>query len=163
MNEETVKIMVKHYQVRKAEPSDEPEILRIARNVTDKFTRTYLGDEAVEWYINSGSCDKDMRDGMENMTVLLLDNHIIGMTIWLDNLMHLLLIDLPYHGTGAAQYLCNAVIPQKLEKYQTIKLECFDKNERGNAFYQKTGWQEYGREPDEMTGGNRILYQKTSK
>lgn len=150
--------MDRNYTVRKAATSDEETILEIARRVTDKFARKYLGDEAVDWYLNSGSCDKDMREGMKNMVVLLQDEKVIGMMIWLDNLMHLLMIDLPYLGTGAAQYFCNHIIPEKLEYYKEIKLECFDKNDRANAFYCKTGWKEYDRIKDEMTGGNRILY-----
>lgn len=104
--------MEKNYTIRKATASDETVILQIARRVTDKFTRNYLGDEAVGWYIESGSCGKDMREGIDDMTVLLLNDKLIGMTIWINNLMQLLLIDIPYHGTGAAQYLCDAVIPQ---------------------------------------------------
>ncbi len=146
------------YITRKANLDDKGEILRIARDVTDKFSRQYLGNEAVDWYINSGSCDNDMVNDIPNMDLLLKDDKIIGMMIWHNELMHFLMIDLPYHGTGAAQYFCNQIIPNKLEKYSQLKLECFDANERGNAFYIKNGWTEYDRITDEMTGGYRILY-----
>ncbi len=150
-----------NYTIRKAEQSDKADILRIAREVTDKITRKYLGDEAVDWYINSGSCDNDMANDIPNMTLLLENDKIIGMMIWHEELMHFLMIDIPYHGTGAAQYFCEQIIPEKLEQYGQLKLECFDANERGNAFYIKSGWTEYERIKDEMTGGNRILYKLT--
>ncbi len=149
------------YKIRQATPNDEKQILKIARDVTDKFTRTYLGDEAVDWYINSGSCDNDMKNDIPNMLLLTEEETIVGMMIWHSDLMHFLMIDIPYHGTGAASYFCKEIIPLKLQEYGEIHLECFDKNERGNAFYIKDGWIEYDRIPDEMTGGNRILYKKT--
>ncbi len=149
------------YSIRKAELNDKEEILRIARDVTDKFSRKYLGDEAVDWYINSGSCDNDMINDIPNMNLLIKDDTIIGMMIWHEELMHFLMIDIPFHGTGAAQCFCEQIIPKKLEQYGLVKLECFDANERGNAFYIKSGWTEYDRIKDEMTGGNRILYKLT--
>ncbi len=149
------------YKIRQAEPTDEQDILRIAREVTDKVTRLYLGDEAVDWYMDSGTCDADMRNDIPNMLLLLQDETIIGMMIWHESLMHFLMIDLPYHGTGAAQYFCDQILPDKLKQYGSVSLECFDKNERGNAFYIKSGWVEHERIPDEMTGGNRIVYKRT--
>lgn len=149
------------YRIRKATLADEKDILKIARVVTDKFSRSYLGDDAVNWYINSGSCDNDMKNDITNMLLLTINEKIIGMMIWHDALMHFLMIDIPYHGTGAAQYFCDKVIPEKLEEFNEVHLECFDKNQRGNAFYKKTGWVEYDRIKDKMTGGNRILYKKT--
>ncbi len=150
-----------NYAIRKATLNDKEEILRIARDVTDKFSRQYLGDEAVDWYINSGSCDNDMLNDIPNMSVLLKDEKLIGMMIWHEELMHFLMIDIPFHGTGAAGYFCEQIIPEKLKQYGELKLECFDANERGNAFYIKSGWTEYDRIKDEMTGGNRILYKLT--
>ena len=117
------------YRIRQALPEDEKEVLKIARKVTDKFTRTYLGDKAVDWYINSGCCDNDIKNDISNMLLLIEDEKIIGMMIWHGDLMHLLMIDSLYHGTGAA-----------------------------NSFYKKTGWIEYDKIPEEMTGGNRVSY-----
>ena len=148
------------YKIRQALPKDEKEVLKIAREVTDKFTRTYLGDEAVDWYINSGCCDNEIKSDISNMLLLAEDEKIIGMMIWHDDLMHLLMIDSAYHGTGAAQYFCDEIIPEKLKEFEKIRLECFDKNERANSFYKKTGWIEYDRISDEMTGGNRVLYMR---
>ncbi len=149
------------YIIRKANNNDETEILKIARDVTDKFARKYLGDEAVDWYINSGSCDNDMKNDIDNMILITENDKIIGMMIWHNELMHMLMIDIPYHGKGVAKYFCDKIVPEKLAQFNEVKLECFDKNERGNAFYIKDGWVEYDRIPDEMTGGNRILYKKT--
>ncbi len=147
-----------NYKIRKACKSDEKRILELAREITDRFSRKYLGDEAVDWYINSGMCDSDMKADIDNMVLLTIDNEIIGVMIWHDELMHLLLIDIPYHGTGAAKYFCDKIIEEKFKIYDELRLECFDKNERGNSFYIKNGWIEYDRIVDEMTGGNRILY-----
>lgn len=153
--------MNRSYVIRTAVVEDEADILKLARDVADKFTRTYLGDENVDWYIDSGSCDEDMKKEVANATLLLLDEKIIGTMIWHDNQMHGFMVDAPYHGTGAAQYFCEQIIPQKLEQYKELILECFDKNQRAIVFYEKTGWHEYGRIKDETVDGFRVLFKLT--
>ena len=153
--------MNKNYMIRAAVAEDEADILRVARDVADVFTRAYLGDEAVDFYINSGSCDEDMRKEIANATLLLLNKKIIAVMIWHDNQMQGFMTQIPYHGTGAAQYFCEQIIPEKLQQYGELILECFDKNERAIAFYQKTGWLEYGRIKDETIDGYRILFKIT--
>lgn len=146
------------YQIRQAEPADQEQILQLARDITDRYTRTYLGDKLVDWYLDSGACDEEILQNYDQLLVMLDGNTVIGLMIWKENLMHLLMVAIPYHGTGAAQYFCNQVIPEKRKEFGELKLECFEANARANQFYRKTGWTEYARIPDELTGGSRILY-----
>lgn len=153
--------MNKNYKIRPATMQDEQDILRLSRIVADKFTRSYLGDKIVDWYIDSGSCDEDMRKEILNSTLLLLDEQVIGNMIWHENQMHGFMIDILHHGTGAAQYFCSQIIPEKLKLYDELFVECFDKNFRGIAFYKKSGWTECGQVKDEMINGYRILFKLT--
>ncbi len=153
--------MSKRYIIRPATMEDEETILKLSRFVADNYTRSYLGDEIVDRYIDSGNCDADMRKGIKNSTLLLLDEKIIGIMIWHENQMLGFMVDICCHGTGAAQYFCNQIIPEKLKRYHALHLECFDKNHRGIAFYKKTGWTEYGQIEDEVVNGHRILFKLT--
>ena len=130
--------MSKSYVIRPATVKDAENIIKLSRYVTDKYTRFFLGDRIVDWYINSGTCDEDIRKDVKNTTLLLLDDKIIGIMIWHENQLVGFMIDICYHGTGAAQYFCNQIIPKKLNLYNELHLECFDKNYRGIAFYKKT-------------------------
>lgn len=154
--------MSKDYKIRNATFADETEILEMARNVTDVCSRAYLGDETVDRYINSGSCDSDMKKNISNMILLTIKNKIIGLMIWHSNQMFGFMIDIPYHGTGAAQYFCNKIIPEKFNEFDELVLECFDNNARGINFYKKMGWIEYDRIKDAEINGSRILF-KISK
>lgn len=150
-------VVIMNLSIRKALKSDEKEILELARKVTDEYTRTYLGDEAVDYYINSGSCDNDMKKDIDNMYLLADNDKIIGLTIFYKNLMNLLLIDNNYFGSGAAKFFCDKIFIKAFERYEDIILECFDKNERALAFYKKIGFKEYGREKELAVKGERIL------
>lgn len=150
--------MSKCYVIRPATTEDEKDILKLSRYIADSYTRSYLGDKTVNWYIDSGSCDEDMKKEIANTTLLLLHGFIIGIMIWHDNQMHGFMIDVPYHGTGVAQYFCEQMIPEKLKQYGEIYLECFDKNQRAIAFYEKTGWREFDRVKDEIIDGYRIIF-----
>lgn len=140
--------MNNNYIIRQATIEDEENMLKLSKFVADNFTRNYLGDEIVDWYIDSGNCDEDMRKGINNSTLLLQNDQIIGIMVWKENNLQAFMVDISFHGTGAAQYFCDQIIPKKLKLYNEIYLECFDKNQRGIAFYKKTGWIEYGRIED---------------
>lgn len=135
--------------------------MKLSRSVADNYTRSYLGDKIVDWYIDSGKCDEDMRKGIESSILLLLDEKIIGIMIWRENHLQGFMIDICCHGTGAAQYFCSQVIPEKLNLYNELHLECFNNNHRAIAFYKKNGWTEYGQIEDEMINGHRILFKLT--
>lgn len=124
------------YSIRPATEKDESAMITLSRIVADRYTRSYLGNQVVDWYINSGNCDADMRKGLKNSTVLLLDEKIIGIMTWHENQLQGFMIDPDYHGTGAAQYFCNQIIPEKLNLYKELHLECFDRNHRGISFYK---------------------------
>ena len=140
--------MSNNYIVRPATMQDEESIIKLSRHVANNYTRSYLGGQIVDWYIDSRNCDEDIKKEIKNTTLLLLDEKIIGIMIWNENEMRGFMIDIRYHGTGAAQFFCNQIIPEKLNVYNELYLECFDKNHRGIAFYKKTGWVEYGQIED---------------
>lgn len=77
--------MSKGYTIRPATMEDEENIIKLSRSVADNYTRSYLGDQVVDWYIDSGNCDEDIRKGIKSSTLLLLDEKIIGIMIWREN------------------------------------------------------------------------------
>lgn len=150
-----------NYKIRKAISTDMETILKIGRNMVDKYERTHLGDEMANGYIESGGCDSDFRKYFDDTAVLLLNEKIIGLIIWVENVIQGFLIDIPYWGTGAAQYLLNETMNEKFNIYDKITLECFETSPRANSYYQKVGFMKAGYIEDEMA--NRIIYKKTKE
>lgn len=146
------------YTIRKANESDKSVLTEIARRVTDKCSRKFLDDEIVDEYINSGACDEDIIKDIENTQVLIKEEKIIGLIIWNENILQGLIIDIPYFGTGAAQYLVENTMKDRLENFGEVTLECFENNSRANAFYKKTGWTQVGKIKDDITKGYRLVY-----
>ncbi len=107
--------MNNNYIIRQATIEDEENMLKLSKFVADNFTRNYLGDEIVDWYIDSGNCDEDMRKGINNSTLLLQNDQIIGIMVWKENNLQAFMVDISFHGTGAAQYFCDQIIPKKLK------------------------------------------------
>lgn len=120
-----------------------------------------MGDKAVNSFINSGMADKEITDWIDKMLVLELDKKIIGLCIWKENLLHLIMIDPEFQGTGAASYFIKNICENRLKKYKEIYLECFEDNKRATTFYQKCGWEIYKKETDLDTGWNRLFYRKS--
>ena len=147
-----------NYKMRKAEKSDLDSVLKLGRKIVDVYERTHLGDEMADGYINSGACDEDFKKLYSNITLMTLEDKIIGLIVCDKNEIQGFLIDVPYWGTGAAQYLLDYAIKNIFSQYDEINLECFVTSPRANAFYQKMEFNQI--KTVEGDGGNRIVYSK---
>ena len=150
-----------NYRLRKANEDDKSKVLLLGKKIVDKYERTHLGDEMGDGYINSGACDADFLKMYENIHVLTLDDNIVGLTVFTKNEIQGFLVDIPYWGTGAAQYMLKIVFEIIRKEYDIITLECFETSPRANAFYTKMGFENKG--IVEGDGGRRIVYAKNIK
>ncbi len=149
------------YTIKKAEPNDLTELTSLSRKTINEFFRPFMGDEAVDMFIDSGMADKEITDNLNETSILLNGGQIIGFCIWKENLLHLMMIDSDFHGTGAAQYFLDFMCAEKFRLYSELHLECFENNKRALSFYEKCGWSEYHTETDSDTGWKRIFYKKS--
>jgi RimJ/RimL family protein N-acetyltransferase len=155
------KVLMK-WSVRKAENHDVGILVSMARRVADTYNREFLGDEVIDEFINSGACDKEVLDNLEKMYVLLYEDRIIGYCVLHDNWVKAFLIDIEYHGTGAAKYFLTELTQKMSGQYESLHLECFEPNARAIAFYEKFGWKHYKTEylPDLKV--NNCFYRLTT-
>jgi len=65
--------------IRNAQADDLPKMQVIARRTIDKSYRSFLGDEGVDWFINSGESDRELQNYIENCDVLLKNNSIVAL------------------------------------------------------------------------------------
>lgn len=127
--------------VRKATLKDLSLIQNIARKTIDKCYRNFLGDEGVDWYINSGESDKELENNISNCYILEESSNILGFAIFFDDLIHLMMIDEKLHRSGLGSTLLSCV-ENKLNETgnANIKLETFEGNTQAINFYLKNGW-----------------------
>lgn len=148
------------YLIRKAKEKDKNELLAISTRVTNYNSRQYLDDDMVDAFMLSDEFTKEITDNIQTMQVLEADNKIIGMCNWKKDILHMIMIDCNYQGSGAAKYFISEMCRQKFSDYKTLYLECFECNKRANAFYKKMGWVPYDSVLDSDLGIIRILYKK---
>lgn len=148
------------HTIRKVTNNDKKALVSLSRKTINSNFRSFMGDEAVDAFINSGMADKEITDNINNISVLQLNNEIIGLCIWKDNLLHLMMIDPDYQGSGAASYFIDHMSHEKLQEYDEIFLECFENNIRASAFYRKCGWIMYKKELDADFDWYRLFYKK---
>lgn len=148
------------YFIRQAEESDEAALLALSRIVINRNFRSFMGDEAIDGFLNSGMADAEITDALEETAVLEHNDAVIGLCIWKENLLHLIMVAPDYQGTDAAAYFIHAMCEDKLRVYHEIHLECFESNERAIGFYKKCGWELYKSEMDESVGLKRLFYRK---
>jgi len=77
----------------------------IARRTIDKCYRSFLGDEGVDWFINSGEADKELQKYINNCDVVIQENTIVAFSIYFEDLIHLMMVDVVLHRTGIGSKL----------------------------------------------------------
>jgi ribosomal protein S18 acetylase RimI-like enzyme len=147
-------------KIRKAQSGDLPEMQRISREVIDQNYRCFLGDDAVDHFIDSGMADAYIAEMIEHATLILVNDEIAGMCICKENLIDLLMVDTRFQRLGLGKTLLDHVVAGIFEKYGEARLESFEDNHRANAFYDQTRWQIDIIEVDESLGIRKIYYHK---
>ena len=146
--------------IREALPADLPELVAISRRTIGASYRIFLGDEAVDRFLDSGAADRYVEEHLGDSSVILLDGTIAGYAVCLDNAIDLMLIDYPLHRRGLGTELLRRVEQVLGARYAELRLESFEANAPANAFYLKSGWKEESRYIDGETGISKIVFQK---
>lgn len=150
-------------QIRKAQIDDLPIIQKIARHTIDKSYRSFLGDEDVDWFINSEESDKELEKHLEHCDVLLIGGEIAAFTIYFDNLIHLMMVDFNMHRKGIGlKLLAHSESQLIAQGNATIRLETFEGNQQGINFYKKNGWSAVKKEVDKSHGFTRVFFEKNA-
>jgi len=147
--------------IRKAQVDDLPTMQEIARRTIDKCYRSFLGDEGVDWFINSGESDKELETHLPDCDVLLRDEKIVAFTIYFDDIVHLMMVDVDLQRTGVgSQLLAHSESRLFVSDKTVIRLETFEGNQQAINFYLKKGWSLTRKQKDEEHGFIRVFFEK---
>lgn len=150
-------------EVRKATKDDLTVIQEIARNTIDNSYRSFMGDESVDWFINSGESDKELANNLDRCDVLVRDGGIAAFTIYFEDLIHLMMVDVNLHRSGLGTKLLDHSEKQLFKDGKsTIRLETFEDNKQAINFYKKNHWCLVKEERDEEHGFVRVFFEKNA-
>jgi len=148
-------------RIRKAQADDLLRMQDIARQTIDKSYRSFLGDERVDWFINSGESDREVQKHIENCDVLLKEDTIVAFAVYFENLIHLMMVDVCLHRTGLGSRLLDHCENRLLARgNSTLRLETFEGNHQAINFYLKNGWSVTRKQEDEEHGFIRVFFEK---
>lgn len=152
---------MRNLKIRKAQADDLPKMQDIARRTIDRSYRSFLGDEGVDWFINSGESDRELQKHIENCEVLLKENTIIAFNIYFEDLIHLMMVDVSFHRTGIGSgLLAHSESQLFVRGNSTIRLETFEGNNQAINFYKKNGWSLTKKQEDKEYGFVRAFFEK---
>ena len=140
-----------------------PIMQEIARRTIDKCYRSFLGNEGVDQFINSGESDKELQKYIDNCDLVLQDNIIVAFSIYFDDLIHLMMVDVTLHRSGIGSKLLAHSEQQLFTRGNaTIRHETFEGNHQAINFYQKNGWSITGKYEDKEHGFIRVFFEKNA-
>ncbi len=147
-------------QIRKAFPQDMTEIKRLARDVIRHNYTPYLGIDATSFFIESGMSDKEIEEGIGSCILLEKGNKTIAFSITKENLLHLIMVDVPFQNSGYGEALLSYIEAEMFSRYERICLQTFKENIAAARFYAKHGWQIIGQTWIPEMGATMIRYEK---
>ncbi len=137
---EIYQTIINSVEYRQACKADSNKLKKIARGVIAENYVHFLGIEATSDFIESGKSDKEIVDNLEFCTVLTLSGQIIGFSITKENLLHLLMIDVPFQNKGFGTRLLSFTEEKLFKDYKLLQLQTFEVNTIAVQFYLKQGW-----------------------
>jgi len=147
--------------IRNASTHDLAKIQAIARRTIDACYRSFLGDEGVDWFINSGASDQYLSDNLDDCRVLEVEGGIIGFSVAKGELIDLMMVDCGAHRHGYGSKLLADCERRLFSLHDELRLESYEGNERANTFYGKHGWIVRDKAFDEDADTYKLIFVKT--
>ncbi|WP_052878406.1 GNAT family N-acetyltransferase [Vibrio coralliirubri] len=149
--------------IRKAQAFDLASIQELARDTINACYRSFLGDEGVDWFINSGESDKEVEKQLSNCVVLESNNQIQGYCVFENDFVHILMVSPNIQRSGfGATLLKHVENEMSTLGHEHYRLETFKGNEQAIQFYLKNGWSIDREETDEEFGFVRVYLSKNA-
>lgn len=146
--------------IRKALTSDVGVLIDLSRRTISANYRPFLGDRAVDGFLESGAADRYVQDNLSCCSVIVRDGQVVGYAVCRDNLIDLMMIDHALHRQGLGTELLHRVEELLGLRYEELRLESFEANQPANAFYRKSGWLEVSRYFDKDSGISKVVFQR---
>jgi len=139
--------------VRPVEDADIAKVQEIAGRTIKACFPVFLGQELAFGYVDGGLSDAEIVLHREMLFVMVEDDRLVGFCIVVDDLIHLMMIDVVLHRLGLGSRMlawCEAEIRRR--GHAVARLETFTDNSQAVGFYRKNGWVETSRDE----GGNGL-------
>ncbi|WP_432043114.1 N-acetyltransferase family protein [Streptomyces cadmiisoli] len=132
--------------LRPALEEDLAVLEELARRTIDARYRSFLGDEGVDWFINSGASDDHIESHFRkgHLHCMEVSGDLVGLLITDESTIDLLMIDVDRQRQGLGRLLLSQAEQLLFAEYQAIRLETFATNATAVAFYEACGWSQSG-------------------
>lgn len=127
-------------RIRKAREEDIETLQEIARRVIRNNYTSFLGQDNVSQFIDSGLSDKEIVEGVPYCHIMQQGDTIVGFAVVMDDLLYLIMVDVPFQHTGYGAALLAYVEREMFVHHSVLKLQTFAGNTDNIRFYEKHGW-----------------------
>jgi ribosomal protein S18 acetylase RimI-like enzyme len=125
---------------RQATENDAQDLKDIAKRIINTNYVPFLGTDLTATFIESGMSDQEIDEGLTNCTLMMYNGQIIGFVITNKDILHLIMIDVPFQNAGHGSILLAYIEAELFLNYKCIYLQSFKDNELATQFYLKNGW-----------------------
>ena len=125
---------------KNATEEDSPILIKLAINIIQKKYGLFLEKDLIAKYLESGQCDKEIIENINNCIIMEIENKYIGFSIILENKIHLMMISPEYEKQGNGTKLLKFIENKLFKYFNQIELQSFVGNNIANTFYEKNEW-----------------------
>ncbi|MGI9569030.1 MAG: GNAT family N-acetyltransferase [Desulfobulbia bacterium] len=147
--------------IRRASQSDLPELQELARRTIDRNYRSFLGDESVDWFLESGESDKEVIENLDNCSVAEEGDKQIAYCVYYEDFIHILMVDPDFQRAGIGKQMLGYVEDEfRRSGRSKCRLESFQENSQAINFYLGNGFVTMAEEVDPNSGVSRVHMSK---
>lgn len=145
--------------VRSLRHDDIEQLGELSRRTIDRCYRTFLGDEAVDGYIESGAIEAFIDERIDCCRILEVDGLITGFAVCHNGMIELIMIEPELQRRGLGKMLLNYCEQEQYHFAPQLILDSFADNTAANAFFAQNGWRAHPPETDDQ-GTVKIVFTK---
>lgn len=148
--------------IRQASPADIEALIALSRRMIRASYGPLLGREVVEAFIGSGAVDQYVTGHIEDGTVIVADDALVGYAVCKSPMIDLMMIDQPHHRRGFGTRLLRHCEGLLFAHYDTLTLESFADNHQANHFSTNNGWAPADRYVDAASGVHKVMFRTSA-
>lgn len=148
-------------KIIKAKKKDIAQIITMVNNTISHCYKDFIKENELKEYVSSGCASRFIEPCINDCYIAVKDDDILGLVIFSDDSIHMLLVNHEHLKEGVASKLMKFAEDKLFQTHEVIKLDTIVENNRAMALYNKLGWNQYKTEAGDKFDINIAFFNKT--
>ena len=150
-------------EARNAQMADLTKLIELTNDTIERNYKPFMSDEGVKFILKSKFYDGYLRERIEHIRVVEVNDQTCGFLISRENQVELLMVDSDIHGYGAGTHLLRDFEGSIGNSYRQVFCKIHSGNKKALGFFTNRGFKVDSKEFDPIAKQDIVTISKTLK